>query len=248
MWSNPCSSRAACSKSACNNFNFKYFHINYNPLQVKNVSHCLSPSKWSWNSGSFVIGSSLSSFKLGSYTQVIEFVTSTWANSGECYIIHRTAAGNINIGGSEENTLSIHWYVIVRGQSKVMEEYSKDRLFPRNSSYHITQLSSFHTEGQGEMRSAGHYKEKKIFYYIMNLISTTCTTKILLCVISVGCISWQVENSKNRETTPNPSLGNNLCWWYSRRNVTTLPFVFSLFQDGFHGSPNLGPTEGFPRA
>lgn len=42
--------------------------------------------------------------------------------SGECYIIHRTAAGIINIGGSEENTLSIHWSVIVQGQSNLMEE------------------------------------------------------------------------------------------------------------------------------
>lgn len=148
--------------------------------------------------------------------------------SGECYIIHRTAAGNINISGSEENTLSIHWYVIVEGQSNLMEEYSKDRQFPRNSSYHIMQLSSCHTEGQGEMRSAGHYKEKKIFYHIINLIFTTCTTKILLCIISAGCISWQVQNSKNKETTPSPSLLVTVCADSIPEGMSQLSHLFSL--------------------
>lgn len=155
-------------------------------------------------------------------------VTSTWANSGECYIIHRTAAGNRNIGGSEENTLSIPWYVIVQSQSNLMEEYSKDRLFPRNSSYHIMQLSSCHIEGQEQMRSAGHYKEKKLFYYIMNLISTTCTTTVLLCIISVGCISWQVENSKNKETTPNLSLLVTMCADNIPEGMSQLSHLFSL--------------------
>lgn len=53
---------------ACNKFNSKYFHINYKPLISQNISHCLSSSKWSWNSESFVQICLLSSFKLDSYT------------------------------------------------------------------------------------------------------------------------------------------------------------------------------------
>lgn len=45
----------------------------------------------------------------------------------------------------------------------------------------------------------------------MDLVSTSCSTEILLCIITVELISWQVENSKNKENkTPNLSLGNNL--------------------------------------
>jgi len=56
----------------------------------------------------------------------------------------KLSTGYKNIGGGGENILSIHWYVIGENQTKLTEEYSKDRLFPRNRSYHIMQLSSFH--------------------------------------------------------------------------------------------------------
>lgn len=33
-----------------------------------------------------------------------------------------------------------------------------------------------------------------LFYYIMDLFSTTCSTEILFRITSVEHISWQVEN------------------------------------------------------
>jgi len=75
---------------------------------------------------------------------------------------------------------------MVQGQANFTEDQRKDGLFPRNRSYHIVQLS-FHISVQEDMRSEKCYKEKNkmLFYYIMDLVSTSYSTRISLCVISV---------------------------------------------------------------
>lgn len=45
----------------------------------------------------------------------------------------------------------------------------------------------------------------------MDLVSTSCSIKTSLCIISVEWIGWQVENNRNKNQKPKPSLLVTIC-------------------------------------